>query len=154
MKTLKNQPNNLEEIKLFCEKHNLTLKQLIDGELIGGSLDLHSVTSIPDNVTFNVGGSLDLHSVTSKSNYKRKYFKENEIFICKNKRYIKADGIMCEVLKNKGQVYHIRIFGSTKETFLVTDGKNFSHGETLQEAKEDLVYKLQIEKKMTTKIIL
>jgi hypothetical protein len=49
---------------------------------------------------------------------------------------------MCEVLKVKGNVYHIRIFGSTKESFLITDGKNFSHGETLKEAKEDLIYKI------------
>ena len=31
---MKKQPKNLEEIKLFCEQHNLTLAQLIYGELI------------------------------------------------------------------------------------------------------------------------
>ena len=59
------QPKNLKEIELFAEKHNLTVKQLIDGELIQGDLYLDSLTTLPENTTFNVGGSLYLRSLTT-----------------------------------------------------------------------------------------
>ena len=49
---------------------------------------------------------------------------------------------MSEILEHKGNVYKIRIFGKTKESYLITDGENFAHGETIQEAKDDLIYKI------------
>ena len=53
------QPKNLKEIELFAEKHNLTLKQLVEGELIKGSLNLRSLTTLLENTTFNVGAYRD-----------------------------------------------------------------------------------------------
>ena len=200
------QPKNLKEIELFAEKHNLTVKQLIDGELIqgdlylrslttlpgnttfnvGGHLDLDNLTTLPENTTFNVGGYLDLRSLTTlpgnttfnvggslylgslttlpenttfnvggyldlrslitlpENTY---HIFNGVIFESNGKKYIKADNILSEVLSKRGNVYHIRIFGSTKQTILITDGKNWSHGETLKEAKDDLIYKITDRKK-------
>ncbi len=91
-----------------------------------------------------MGSWLDLRSPL-KANYIK--IKENSIFENNGKTFIYADNILAEVIKSKGSVYHIVICGKNKESFLVTDGKNFSHGETLQEAKEDLVYKITDRKK-------
>ena len=49
----------------FCKIANITEAQAIGKEKIGGSLDLRSVTSIPDGFNPTVGGDLYLSSVTS-----------------------------------------------------------------------------------------
>ena len=151
-------------MKEFCKKHGITENQFKGIEKIEGSLYLSSLTSIPKGFNPTVGGWLYLRSLTSipkgfnptvggsldlSSHLKANYIKikENSIFENNNKTFIYADNILAEVIKSKGSVYHIVICGKTKETFLVTDGKNFSHGETLQEAKEDLLYKITDRKK-------
>ena len=53
------------QIKSFCEKHNITEAQFFGKENIEGYLYLRSVTSIPEGFNPTVGGSLDLGSVTS-----------------------------------------------------------------------------------------
>ena len=181
MKNNKMQPKNLKEIELFAEKYNLTLKQLIEGELIKGNLDLRSLTTLPDNTTFNVGCSLDLDSLTTLPDNttfnvggylyldslttlpenttfnvgcslyldsmttlpdNTYHILNGVIFESNGKKYIKADNILSEIVSRRNNVYHVRIFGSTKTTVLITDGENWSHGETLKEAKDDLIYKI------------
>ena len=204
MKRIK--PKNLKEIMFFAEKHNLTLQQLVEGEQItgnlyleslttlpdnitfnvGGNLYLESLTTLPDNITFNVGGNLDLESLTTlpdnitfnvggdlyleslttlpenttfnvggslyldsmttlpENTY---YILNGVIFESNGKKYIKADNILSEIVSRRNNVYHVRIFGSTKTTVLITDGENWSHGETLKEAKDDLIYKITDRKK-------
>jgi hypothetical protein len=39
-------------------------------------------------------------------------------------------------------VYQVVIVGKSKTSYLVTDGTNWSHGDTIKEAKADLVYKV------------
>jgi hypothetical protein len=47
------------------------------------------------------------------------------------------------VVNKKGNVYKVKKLNQTKEFYIVTDGNGkFSHGETLKEAKEDLIYKI------------
>jgi 16S rRNA U1498 N3-methylase RsmE len=46
------------------------------------------------------------------------------------------------VVKQKGNVYHVKKLNNNKVFYLITDGEKWSHGDTLQEAKEDLVYKV------------
>ena len=80
----------------------------------------------------------DIVRVTFKPNYKGVYLFENEIG-----RYIKADGIFAKIVEQKGNVYHIDIYGDGEITYLVTDGEGrWSHGYTLEEAKGDLLYKI------------
>ncbi len=53
---------------------------------------------------------------------------------------------MCEILSKKGKSYKIKIAGKTSPSYLVTDGKFWSHGETLKKAHEDLHFKTIAEK--------
>lgn len=56
--------------------------------------------------------------------------------------HIIADGILSKVVKKRGNVYHVINHGEDEVSFIVTDGENYSHGATLEEAKNDLKYKL------------
>ncbi len=53
-----------------------------------------------------------------------------------------ADGIKSIVTKKLKQGYKALYLNNKEEHYLVTDGVNWSHGDTLKEAKEDLKYKL------------
>ena len=53
------------------------------------------------------------------------------------------DGIFSKVISHKGNIYKISQIGKTKERYLITDGNGkWAHGDTLKEAKDDLVYKI------------
>ena len=77
----------------------------------------------------NIGGHLvnGIHSITGKKS-------------------IIADGILSEVISKKGNVYKVINHGKTKPSYLieseVNDKKVYSHGKTLKEARESLIYKL------------
>ncbi|MFI5404885.1 MAG: hypothetical protein ACHQ1D_00080 [Nitrososphaerales archaeon] len=148
-----------EEIKLFCKKNNIIEDQFFGKEKITGSLDLRSLTSIPKGFNPTVGGDLDLGSLTSipkgfnptvggdldlgsglKSEYKK--LDSKKILSWKKGKYIKIDGILCEVLIKRGNVYKIKIAGKKIESYLVTNGTDWSHGPTLRKAKEDLHFKI------------
>ena len=106
---------------------------------VGGNLDLDSLTSIPDTFNPTVGGSLDLPKGLTCNKTK---LLENYLFSWEDGKYIKVDGIFTEVVKKKGNVYHVKKLNDDKVFYLITDGERWSHGDTLQEAKEDLVYKV------------
>ena len=77
-------------------------------------------------------------AVIFEPNYKGAYLFEN-----KNGKYIKADEIFGKIVKQKGNVYHIKIVDDEEITYLVTDGEgHWSHGYTLEGAKDDLIYKI------------
>lgn len=58
-------------------------------------------------------------------------------------QYISVDGIFSEVVSQKSNVWKIRSIGKKYVTYLVTDGNGrWSHGDTLQEARDDLIYKI------------
>ena len=76
--------------------------------------------------------------VTFEPNYKGAYLFEN-----KNGRYIKADDIFAKIIEQKGNVYHVKLSGGEDIIYLVTDGEgHWSHGMTLEKAKDDLLYKI------------
>ena len=56
--------------------------------------------------------------------------------------HIIVDGILSKVISHKGNVYKVINHGEENESYIVTDGTNYSHGETLKEAKESLIYKI------------
>ena len=66
----------------------------------------------------------------------------NGIYSVTGKPSIVADEILSEVVKKKGNVYHVINYDESEVSYLVTDGTNWSHGETLKEAKDSLKYKL------------
>jgi len=115
----------------FCKLYNLTTNQFYGKETVGGYLDLRGLTSI-----------------------ERKKVKVNEIdrylylFSWENGKYIKSDGIFTEVLSKKGNVYKVKKLNNPKEFYLVTDGNGkFSHGDTVKEAKADLIFKISNRRK-------
>jgi len=98
---------------------------------------------LPEGISLTVGGNLDLNS-----NLKQKLKNYTKLDITKpitfqNGKYTKVDGIFTEVVNKRGNVYKVKKLNQTKEFYIVTDGNDkFSHGETLKEAKEDLIYKI------------
>jgi hypothetical protein len=126
---------------------------------VGGSLDLRSLTSIPEGFNPSVEGNLNLRSLTSIPegfnptvgggldlpkglSCKHTKLPENHLISWQDGKYIKVDGIFTEVVKQKGNVYHVKKLNEDKVFYLITDGERWSHGDTLKEAKEDLVYKV------------
>ena len=130
---------------------------------VGDSLDLRSVTTLPEGLNLTVGGYLNLKSITTlpeglsltvggylylDSKLKQNLKNYTKLDLTKpiafqNGKYIKIDGIFTEVVNKKGNVYKVKKLNQTKEFYIVTDGNDkFSHGETLKEAKEDLIYKI------------
>ena len=155
-------PDNLvvyEELYL-C---NTQIEELPKGLIVGDELDLrntnlkdysnlHKVCSrfyidgrkyeeIKDTLAKHKNYSLEWCNethVTFEPNYKGTYLYENE-----NGRYIKADENFAKILEQKGNLYHIDMYGDGEITYLITDGEgNWAHGETLDEAKADLLYKI------------
>lgn len=130
------------KVSEFCKKHNLTKNQFLGKEFYAGSLDLCSVTSLPDGFNPTVGGSLYLCRVLNA-----KYTPlNNKIISWQNGKYILADGIFTEVLEKKGNTYKVKKINSENIIYLVTDGFFYSHGDTLKQAKEDLRFKKIAEK--------
>ena len=66
------------------------------------------------------------------------YYKDGE----KQYKAVIADGILSEVIEHKGNVYKVKNHGSDNISYLVKNGDVYSHGKTVKEAKESLIYKL------------
>ena len=119
-------------------------------------LDLRGtgITSLPEGLT--VGGDLYLRGtrITDTSNVtqtlsakarKKISDAQNRPLTWKwnDKAYIKVDRMFTEVDSHHGNVYRVHKLGSEKQLYLVTDGDNhWAHGDTLQEARADLIYKI------------
>ena len=96
-------------------------------EKIKDSLVEHN-TFCNDNVVY----------VTFKPNYKGAYLFENE-----NGKYIGTDYPFAKIIKQKGNVYHIQRGRSGEITYLITDGEgHWAHGRTLEEVKDELIFKI------------
>ena len=124
-------------LKDYSNLHKVCSKFIIDEDKYNKIKD-----SLPKHTNYNVGKLFALNNevrVTFEPNHKGAYLFENE-----NGRYIKADGIFGKIVEQKGNVYHIRLNGGNEitYTYLVTDGKGkWSDGDTLVEAKANLIYK-------------
>ena len=53
-----------------------------------------------------------------------------------------ADGILASIVSQRGPVARVRICGKTEVSWLVTDGEAYSHGKTLAEARDGLLFKI------------
>jgi len=112
---------------------------------VGGSLYLRSLTSIPAGFNPTVGGDLDLNSLSSeqRSNVKFNKLPENHVMTWQEGKYMKLDGIFVELVNKLGKVYRVKKLNTDKVIYIVTDGNGkFSHGETMKEAKDSLIYKI------------
>ena len=124
---------------------------------VGGSLHLSNLTSIPDGFNPTVGGSLYLSGLSSVpdgfnptvggylflKNESIDFDKDVELLSWQDEKYIKIDGIFTEVVSHKGNVWRVKRLNSDEVFYLITDGGGkYAHGDTLKEAKEGLIYKL------------
>jgi hypothetical protein len=126
---------------------------------VGGYLDLRSVTSLPEGFNPTVGGYLILRSVTSlpelfnptigeglylDSVYSNQYtmLPENYMFTWENGKYIKVDGIFVEVISKHLNVWKCKYINKDEVIYVVTDGTRYAHGSSIDEAREDLKYKI------------
>ena len=125
-------------IEKFCQEHVISVDQFYGKVKIEGSLDLSGLTSIPKEFNPTVGGGLYLSGLTAE----KKPLPSNYMFSWQNGKYIKVDGIFTGVISHKKNVYHVKKLGSEKIIYLVTDGERWSHGQTLREAKDDLIFKV------------
>ncbi|MDE2020321.1 MAG: hypothetical protein KGJ13_08305 [Patescibacteria group bacterium] len=53
-----------------------------------------------------------------------------------------ADGVLARIVSQRGPVSRVIICGRTEVSYLVTDGEAYSHGKTLKEARDGLLYKI------------
>lgn len=114
----------------FCK-----LVRKTEEEIKGGSLDLRG-TGITD--TSKVTKTLSAEA-------KRKIAAKRNMMVVwewSNRTYIKVDGIFSVVDSHHGNVWRVHQLGDSKQTYIVTDGENhYAHGDTIEEARKDLVYK-------------
>ena len=136
--------------------HGTGITSLPECLTVPGALNLYGtgITSLPKGLT--VGGALNLHGtkITDASDVTRTLSAKarKKISDAQNrpltwkwddKAYIKVDGMFTEVDSHHGNVYRVHKIGGEKKLYLVTDGDNhWAHGDTLQEAREDLIYKI------------
>lgn len=168
--SIKTIPQNLT-VHTFLDLGDTNITSLPDNLTVGGYLDLEysNIIKIPNNLT--VYGYLCLegtkieevpndsliygciyyndnrmvHPSLPLEDYdKRQKFRNEPIFWESNGvRYIKVDDILSIIDSQHGNVYRTHQVGYDKELYIVTDGENnWAHGETLKEAKLDLIYKI------------
>jgi len=126
---------------------------------VGGDLDLRSLTYIPEGFNPTVGGYLYLDSLISIPEGFNPTVGGNlylpfgmscdktplgsEPLTWQNGRYISADGIFGDVISRKGNVWKCKYINKDKFFYVISDGEGrYSHGASLQEAREDLAYKI------------
>ena len=56
--------------------------------------------------------------------------------------YSFADGILARIVSSRGPVSRVIICGKIEVSYLVTDGEAYSHGKTLAEARDGLLFKI------------
>ena len=132
------------------------ITSLPDNLTVGGYLDLRGtgITSLPDNLT--VGGDLYLRGtgITETGNVNKK-LSAQAIQKIQEKRnpqlcwewegriYIKVDGVFSQLISRRRNVSVIRQIGEKQNKYLVTDGNGrWAHGDTVAEARKDLIYKI------------
>lgn len=131
-----------KELKKFCAFHSINIKQFYGKEKVGGSLDLVSVTTLPDG--FKNVKSWKAARVNNQVGEIET--PKNKLLVWQDGKYIKADGIFTEVVNKRNNAYRVKKINSQKEFYLVTDGKTHAHGDTLKKATEDFNFKLIAEK--------
>ena len=118
------------------------ITSLPEGLTVGGSLYIEDteITNLPEGLT--VGGSICIEGTEITNTLKVKKDAPT-LYQWRNNKYIKCDGIFNEVISHHGNIYKVKDIGRTKEYYLVGDGNGkWAHGDTIEEARNDLLYKI------------
>lgn len=122
-------------------------------ENIGGYCDIRSNVEFKAPKLENIGGSCDISSNVEfkasknlKKNSKGKETKEYCLKFSFNSflkfGFLFADNILAKIIEHKKNVYKIKICGQTKISYCIEADGVFSHGDTIKQAKESLIYKI------------
>ena len=124
---------NYTELKDYSNLHKVSASFQVTKEKYEEIKDVLEEHDYKETYCFS-----DTVYVTFEPNYKGAYLFENE-----NGKYIEADDIFGKILEQKGNVYHIDMYGGGEITYLITNGEGYwAHGDTLEEAKDDLIFKM------------
>ena len=127
-----------QNITSFCKKHGLTEDQFHGRAEYSGSLDLSSLTSIPDGFNPTVGGSLYLSSGLSAPTTPAP-----QLLSWEDGKYILVDDMFCEVIHKRGNVWKAKTVNKRNVFYIVTDGNGkYAHGDTIKNARSSLAYKI------------
>lgn len=115
---------------------NSKVNKLPDSLVVGGSIFGMSRTEIIPTLTKEVKGKLlNINKFIQRSSFLQ--WEQG------NKTYIKVDNIFSVVDNHKGNVWVTHQIGKEETLYIVTDGEgHYAHGDSLKEAKGDLVYKI------------
>ena len=72
------------------------------------------------------------------------YIENGYYYISGEKQYkaIIVDNILSEVINHRGNAYKVKNYGEDRISYIVQDGDIYSHGATIKEAKNSLIYKI------------
>ena len=119
-----------------CQKNQLT-------SLVGAPSEVGGAFSCQNNqLTSLVGAPI---SNLNKKNYQHK---ESVASLISAKLLVKgillADNIMSKIISRRSNVFKIRIYGSSNYSYCIYSDGSFSHGKTIKEARESLLYKQSV----------
>ena len=164
-------PNDCEFECLFMEATKITklrdnlgldylnakgssLQELPKGLVIYGFLDIKNtvIKSLPYDCLVNrIYSKFDINDKRYKKNVYSEYYLKNEIIHISHpsgREFLHVDGILSEVIEKRGNVYHVKNGVNNPITYVITDGNgHWAHGDTLEEAKQDLLYKMSVRDK-------
>ena len=135
-----------------------SLQELPKGLVIYGFLDIKNtvIKSLPYDCLVNrIYSKFDINDKRYKKNVYSEYYLKNEIIHISHpsgREFLHVDGILSEVIEKRGNVYHVKNGVNNPITYVITDGNgHWAHGDTLEEAKQDLLYKMSVRDKSVYK---
>lgn len=128
---------------------NSFLKELPKNLVVFNMLKMtnKSITALPNDCLVNrIYSKFDINDKRYKKNIFGEFYLKNEIIHISHpsgREFLHVDGILSEVIEKKGDVYYVHNDINVPITYIVTDGNNhWTRGNTLEEAKQALAFKL------------
>ena len=138
-------PDNLTIGGYIC-LNNTKIKELPNNLTVNGDMYISNttITKFPDNLKVHGHIFMNDEFYNINNNFLREDRNHAIFWERDGVRYIKADGIFSVIDSHHGNVYKVHKLGQeNKQLYLITDGEDhWSHGDTLEEAKDDLIYKI------------
>ena len=143
--------SQVQEIKgsLYCGSAKVSLPKLTT---IGGSLYCGSAKEVSLPKLTTIGGSLDCGSAKvslpklreKECGATKAIAKVQAAF--RRKGFVLFDGILASIVTTKERVYgklhRLKITGQTQISFCIEADGSYSHGDTIKQARESLLYKI------------
>ena len=128
---------------------NSSLKELPKNLVVFSMLKMSnkSITALPNDCLVNrIYSKFGINDKRYKKNVYGEYYLKNEIIHISHpsgREFLHVGGILSEVIEKKGNVYCVHNDINGPITYVVTDGNNhWTRGNTLEEAKQALAFKL------------